>query len=491
MKSGKKEEIGSLIFNEDCTQFFVHDFPEGKAGGVLDGYVDVLAGTGVEVMMINTNARRTNYKSDVWQAWWEEDEEGTYALARNMLEVHRQGVDYPERIIRRCRFRGISPWISLRMNDCHSTDDLEHPFHTDFYRRSELWRAEGAAGGPYFERALDYTHPGVRGHYLALIIETLERYDIDGLELDFLREPYLFGKGGEGRGSEILNGWMREARGLADAAAKRRGRRIFLGVRVPSCPDTAAALGLDVRSWAAEGLVDLVTASPRWYSIEFDIPLARWRKIIGERVALAGGLEPAYRIPGVVDMPATAQQRRGAAVAVLSDEADALYLFNHFYGGPRHGSQWEEDRDSWRDFIKSLSSLELMLPRPRSHAVTGRDVFAPGAAQGKGLPAEGAELSFEMHLGPALQDGWSVKARVELETPGEEESLPELFFNGITGEFCGEMDAGCGRSLLAYCFPAGAVGGENRDAVKVSGASDGKIRLLRLEVDIVPEDVRG
>ena len=41
----------------------------------------------------------------------------------------------------------------------------------------------------------------VRDYYKALIVESLDRYDIDGLELDFMREPYLFSAGKETEGA--------------------------------------------------------------------------------------------------------------------------------------------------------------------------------------------------------------------------------------------------------------------------------------------------
>lgn len=151
--------LTGLLHNEDCTDFFyTQTFPPGKAGEIADRYVDVIAGAGVTVLFCNTNARRTNYRSDVWEAFWdgydpdgpddqpflvpipETNRKQFRNLIHNMLEVHRQGVDYPARIVQRCRHHGISPWISLRMNDVHSNDNLAHPFHGDLWRKPELFR---------------------------------------------------------------------------------------------------------------------------------------------------------------------------------------------------------------------------------------------------------------------------------------------------------------------------------------------------------------
>ena len=36
----------------------------------------MIAGAGVTVLLCNTNARRTNYRSDVWEAFWDGYEPG-------------------------------------------------------------------------------------------------------------------------------------------------------------------------------------------------------------------------------------------------------------------------------------------------------------------------------------------------------------------------------------------------------------------------------
>jgi hypothetical protein len=178
-----------LLHNEDCTNFFVvQDFPAGKAGAITDRYVDVLAEAGVAVLLCNTNARRTNYRSSVWEAFWDGyDPDGPdnqpflahvpdkevkrfRRLVGRMLAVHEQGVEYPARIIQRCRHHEISPWITLRMNDVHYNDNLDHPFHGALWRRPELFR-KGHPG--YYAGALDYAHGEVRDHYMALIAETI------------------------------------------------------------------------------------------------------------------------------------------------------------------------------------------------------------------------------------------------------------------------------------------------------------------------------
>lgn len=493
-------KLSGLLHNEDCTNFFYfQDFPPGKAGEIADRYVDVLAEAGVTVLFCNTNARRTNYRSDVWEAFWDGyDADGpddqpfltsipkgqvkTYRkLIGNMLAVHQQGIDYPARIAAHCRRRGISPWISLRMNDVHYNDDLDHPFHGALWRKPE-WFRKGHPG--YYARALDYAHQEVRDHYKALIVETLARYDIDGLELDFLREPYLFSKGEEDKGRGILTQWLTEIRQLVDTAAARREHAIRIGVRVPSEPETALALGLDVPAWAKDGLVDLVVVAPRWATLQYDLPLDQWRRRLGDRVTLAGGLEVRYEpYPGspavrMVDFDLA----RGAAVSVLGGGADVVYLFNYFQHGHPSWAPPEYQR-----VLKSFSSLDELLKSPRRHAVTHRDVIALGEAYRPPLPATGRQISFRLPLGPAPPAGCKAEATIEV---AGAQSDPAVSVNQAAAVRRGAEKLDSGSRLLTYEIPVEALAGKNDDTIAISAAEGGEIKILRVEVRIEPGEAK-
>jgi hypothetical protein len=493
------QKLSGLLENEDCTDFFYNqEFPAEKAGELVDRYVDVLAGAGVSVLMCNTNARRTNYRSQVWQSFWDgydpagpdtqpflapvsaEHRARYRKLIGNMLEVHRQGVDYPARVIQRCRQRGIAPWISLRMNDVHENNNLDHPFHSPLWRRPELFR-QGHPG--YFARALDYAHPEVRDHYRALIVETLQRYDVAGLELDFMREPYLFSKGQEQAGRALLTEWLRGIRALVDDATRRRGHAVRLGVRVPSCPDTALGLGLDAPAWARAGLVDLVVAAPRWATLEFAMPLEKWRRLLGDRVTLAGGLDVNYRpTPASAARLVTPEEARGAAVAVLSTGADMVYLFNYFqHGHPK----WPIPQ--YQRVLKTFSSLAELPNEARRHAITYRDVTVPGEDYRAPLPSRGTQLSFVLPLGPASGPGWQAEVDIEIDNLAGH-ARPTVSVNGVAGKLRSDAAGTKGRCVLVYTLPETAVRGENRDAIAIAAADNEPVNVHRLEVCLRPRN---
>jgi hypothetical protein len=492
----KATKLTGLLHNEDCTDFFYNaTIPAGKAGDVVDRYIDVIADAEVTVLFCNTNARRTNYRSDVWETFWDgydpdgpdtqpfltaipQDRRAAYRkLIGNMLEVHRQGVDYPARVIQRCRHHGISPWISLRMNDVHENNNLAHPFHSELWRKEELFR-KGHPG--YYARALDYAHAEVRNHYRALIVETLDRYDIDGLELDFMREPYLFSVGEETAGGKLLTEWLREIRRLVDASAKRRQHPIRIGVRVPSLPQTALGLGLDAPTWTKEGLADLVVATPRWATMQFDIPLADWRELLSDHVTLAGGLEVLCRpYPGGPVRARNPRYAVAAAISVLSRGGDVVYLFNHFQNGSWPGL-------GYFPLMNAFSSLDKLQQLPRSHAVTYREVVVPGQSDRPSLPASGNQLSFDLPLGPRPPINWHVEVMIEL--PGKEQvnNAPVISVNGITGTFGRDRETSSGTRKLTYSIPLDALPGQDKDTISVKATGSKPITVLQVEVRIHP-----
>ena len=486
--------MSGLIQNQDCTDFFYggRTLDDVDGGALLDAYVDTLSEAGVTVMMVNTNARRTNYRSEVWEAFWDgydpdgpDDQPflrsipagsraGYRSLIHNMWALDARGVDYPARAIERCRLRDISPWITLRMNDVHENNDLEHPFHGTLWRDATYHR-----GGPatYYSRGLDYGHPEVRELYRKLVVETLGRYDIDGLELDFMREPYLFKPGAEEGGGAILREWLRGIRRLTHDAGVRRGHPVRLAVRVPSRIEVAQSWGLDAVGWAKDGLVDLVIATPRWSTLEFDMPMGEWREALADTGAsLAGGLEVLYRpLPNGPPTHVTHEQAAGAAASVLAGGADVVYLFNYFAGEHSHPSWTRED---YRRTLSAMSSLEALNGLPRRHSVTWRDIIGRDEAYTPPLPAEGTEFAFRLQTGPRPPEGASAWLEVGL----ARDQAPRGFTATVNGTRC--TVEGPAGNLQRFSIPLEALPGGQRDDVTVT--AEAPVRVESLEIVVVP-----
>ncbi|MAE60265.1 MAG: hypothetical protein CMJ49_02795 [Planctomycetaceae bacterium] len=289
------------------------------------------------------------------------------------------------------------------MNDIHSVDDEANYLHSAFWRAHPEYRRvpDRDRAEVWADRALDFGHAAVRDHHMALLREMCERYDFDGLELDWMRFGLHFRPGGEAAGREVLTAYTAEVRRLLDDHAKRRGHGIKLGARVPARPDTAWTLGMDAAAWAKEGLIDMLVVTPHFPTIDTDMPIELWKQLLdGTGVTLAAGLE--LMVWPWVDYPNpqtnSLETARGAAASVIERGADRVYLFNYM-----DSQTAMSDLANYPTLLREVGSLATLAGKHRRHIVTRADTWAPGDAPSCALPAKlgaGGDVAFRVHVGP-------------------------------------------------------------------------------------------
>ena len=91
-----------------------------------------------------------------------------------------------------------------------------------------------------------------------MIEEVCDRYGADGVEIDeYIR---VFFKPSEvTQNIPILTEWMRVVRSLLDDIGRRQGRELSLAIRVHPSEQACLDIGMDVRTWIREGIIDWVT----------------------------------------------------------------------------------------------------------------------------------------------------------------------------------------------------------------------------------------
>ncbi|HMV83978.1 MAG TPA: hypothetical protein PLD20_09780 [Blastocatellia bacterium] len=466
---------GGLCLNEDNSHYF-----SSRAGQKLDAetvasWVDQYAKTQVRELMLCTNCMRTSYDSKVWDPIWKgydpngADDQPLLAStpaaaragARNWIhtawQLHRDGIDPYKLWIERARRHGISPWISMRMNDVHNVDDTRSYIHGEFWREHpQYWRVPYRLG-PSADRAFDYGRSEVREHHFKLIRELVERYDFDGLELDWMRFGYHFKPGHEREGLTLLTDFTAEVRRLLNAWEKKRGHRIRLGARVPSRPQTALGLGYDVAAWARRRLIDMLVVTPFWASIETDMPIEVWKELLrGTSVTLAAGLEVLIRThpESKQFQKNTLETVRGAAASLLDRGADRVYLFNYM-----DSQTAMADLENYPVLLREAGSTETLAGKSRRHVLTFADTWAPGEPRAVPLPAQctaGGWRAFRLATGPAPVAG---NVRVLLGVEGISEAdlaQSEFRVNGETCEFKGAVELKAPQPeapVFAYSIP--------------------------------------
>ena len=429
--------MAGISVNEDIAHFYANHLEEEMTAEGCDALVDFYARfPDVTQLLFCANVQRALFASRAWEPIYTGYDpeagpdqpvlrfldnpldreltlgsQGRYWL-HNLYLLEQRGVDHLARWLARCRQRGLEGWLSMRMNDGHFYHVLDAFWHPSFWReRPDLWVVpnDQTAGG----RAFDYTHSEVREHHLALVRELLERYDLDGLELDWIRGYPYFPAGTEPERAAILTEFVAEVRQLARAAATRWGHPVKIGARVPTRIESGRLLGTDGLTWAREGLVDQLVLSSRVSVIEFDVPVGQWRRELGDRpvslvVQFGTNTLPfpgARQYGGAGLAQATPELLRGAAGAAYHASADGVYLFNHCY------FEAEPSRRDWyQRILESIGSTAALAGKPRRHAITYPEIVGPGESEGAALPAPihgGQGARFELCVSPLPDMNWA------------------------------------------------------------------------------------
>jgi hypothetical protein len=345
-----------------------------------------------------------------------------------------EGGDIVRAFVDRCRRRGQAAFVSFRLNDAHHKEFVDpkpgDKPGTSIGMSVTRWYAEhpqhrikpGSLRGA--DLVLNWAVPEVRAQKFALLRELCENYDLDGLELDFLRFYSFFREGTAlDQRRAIMTAFVRDVRELLDRTA-RGGKHRWLGARVPCYLPALEVLGLDLPALVAAGL-DLVNASAHYFTTQqhdlaairrqttgatlyFELCHTIWK---GEKVQAGYDVFPFRR--------ATREHLHTSAHLAYARGADGISLFNFAYYRP-HGRG--EDRGEFGEppfeALKALRDPQALAQQPQ-HWFIAPGWRAPGM---KPLPlpreiAAGRPTRFVFDLA-APAGGWQGNARVRIQANG-------------------------------------------------------------------------
>ena len=486
--------VAALTVNEDNSRFFSKLPPERMTRDELRAFVDSASvGGHVARLVFCASASRASYASRVVEPVWADltgAETNAPAWPANAKRLADAGIDPYREWIDASRRRGISPWLSLRLNDLHGCLATNAFQLSTFWRtRRDLYRVPGkdplSQRGAWTDFALDYSHDEVRRHYLRLAEELLTRYDADGLELDFLRFPRHLTPGREREQAPLMTKFVWSVRMAANAAGKARGRRIALSARVPEWREAARAFGLDVATWVREGLVDEVVPCNMWAASNFDLRIDEWTRELA-------AIRPSVRVTPGTDFSVNGESGTqnlmdyaaycGWADCMYARGASDFYLFNVSYLAP------ETQRTV---YMKGLGAGTVAGNR-RRYPLTYHDGVAEGMAAGKALPAnDRTNCAFRVFCGRAFP-ARTVSVLIGLTREQDEFAIRNVMLNGVRASGLPEREkstAGFGvrdrtKSVWRYSFPVSAL----KPGVNLveTGAMAQVSRVNWCEVEVVP-----
>ena len=267
-----------------------------------------------------------------------------------MYSLRKQGTDYLPLLITRAHDLGKSFIASFRMNDCHLKSYTQSCLTPEFWKRNQRLRLWGVTDAKsYYNAALDYSYPEVRRHYATMICEVAENYDVDGVEMDFTREPYLFQPEEAAAKRNLLTRFIAEIRSKLRRIETNKKTRMLLVIRTLFRKDELDRFGMDLEAWIDQRLCDVLVLSD--LCTDYNRSLQPWLGLCHKRnIPLYPSIEanpilhrgdfssPLPSDPKVPahnynynerSVPRRLEQMRGAARNYLAQGADGVYLFNY------------------------------------------------------------------------------------------------------------------------------------------------------------------
>ena len=339
----------AFVVNEDNDHFFKLASSWMNREGLVRYAKEVLQGRVTHFSMC-VNGQRTSYDSKTWEPIWKGMDEiarhdtatssdGTHdRWAVNAKKLFDAGIDPYEVWIAECHKCGVEAWVSMRMNDVHFSTVTNFFRNTTFCKsRRDLWVDQDPKD--CFGHALDYTKREVRDYNFAQVREMLWRWDADGIEVDWMRGPPFFRDGEARRNAHLLTDFMREVRAEAGRVTAKRGRKMKVIARVGFDVEKSLDVGLDVRQWLKEGLVDAIVPSNVFFP-DPTIPANEWLALVRENA-------PSVQVFPCVNCHhhKTVESIRKAAAPHDGTAVSGIYLFNAPYVGKRDtdGRTFSED----------------------------------------------------------------------------------------------------------------------------------------------------
>lgn len=396
------------MLNWDCTEFWAalnRGYGEGvdtreKAMEKTLAVIDRYENTPLTDFLMNVNAILSFYPSKTLEncldKYNKEIENGKTVdfKSTSLRYAHewyvRWEIDIFEVWIARLREIGVTPWISLRMNDAHhvqenymdkSSQILSDWFYAHPEYRRVRHRPQRMQDGYYFYNTRDYAADAVRRQMLEYMEETLERYDVDGVELDWMREIFAFQIGGEYEGIEIINQFMRDVKAIVTRFEQKRGHKISIAVRLCASPETALYIGFDAATWAKEGLVDTIIPSPRFDTSDPDMPIELWQRLLAPYNASVVPCAELMCNERLISWEQaekrinhTPETLAGLAAGYYAAGVEKLYLFNYLFVSETALHPFVENLRDAEHYIKFLKSASGM-PMKRRHLIGFRDML--------------------------------------------------------------------------------------------------------------------
>ena len=265
-----------ILYVSDPSSLATHYLPNPVEEHDLRQLMSMMAANGIDMYC-------QDVYSQCWTEYWRSDnfpydQRPQHQRFIPMLDSGTQPLDV---LIDECHKHKMLFIAGFRVNDGHGYRDLSKSAGIDVaieevIKANPDWQLTdipvSTSGDNYFSSYyLDFSSAGVRDYTVSVITEVIERFDIDGIELCFRDIAYFpAGKGLER--AELMTDIFRQIRAALDKNSKQTNKNLMFGARVCSPIKELLDMGLDVKTWGDENLLDYISPQhDMWVDFNFTL----------------------------------------------------------------------------------------------------------------------------------------------------------------------------------------------------------------------------
>ena len=374
LRTAKRNQPRAIIFNNDGCEINKGYYPDGKF--TIERFLELrtapLTSTGVKTICyctITAGFSNCSHNSKLGSVLSDHPDFGN-----SLTAMRKAGTDPLREVIKYAHANGLEVFWSQRINDARhdqayrkGNDPVKKLFPPLKLKHPEYLMGDYLSKRPPFGfwSAVDYTHPEIRKLCVTFFKEIVDNYAVDGVEIDFGRDPVLFksvtrGKTASSEERRMLTEMLREINKNAAVAGEKRRRPILIAIRVPDSLGYCRDCGIDLDAWLKEGLVDILIGGSELHLNPWTYWAGLGKKYPGVRTY--ANMTDAW-LPAKQHMLLSRNRNimsfRAQAAAALQQGVDGIYSYNEYYPGAPHAK-----------YLKEIDKAQELKKRNKLYAFT-------------------------------------------------------------------------------------------------------------------------
>ncbi|MYC80971.1 MAG: hypothetical protein F4X19_02615 [Acidobacteria bacterium] len=408
-RSGAARKKPRIMFYHDSRHPLMYMYEPPIRKQEVEAAVDELVETSVEVLnFCLADGRTVFHDTKVGEVFGQHVRKWPHVVfqraQQNASSLLEAGLDQLEVLCERAHEKGMLLYPALLVNQGRR-GSREEDVRSSLFRLDNQHLEIGAGGDldPEFAglTSLDFKHPEVREERFALIEEVLRNYPVDGFELTLAYQspsPHFFHPDEVEAGRPLMTAWIERIH----RTLKETGQDRELAIRVPGDLDTCLGLGLDVREWMRQGIVDVIIGET------FGVYWGRVDHAADYRPLLEAARGTSTRVFAVLNSMVDSDRLSNGSIEVIRAAAcnywdqgvDGIYLNQWF-----QGANWPY-RAAFYEQLREIPHPDIMAPKDKLYLVpTAGSYRSPPWEPGMPLPrqlAQGQRLRLELPVSDDL-----------------------------------------------------------------------------------------